>query len=282
MATRRKRPVPRQGRAGAIRPARATELRARKLLLELIRQANIDLMAIVDLVAHGEIGQAQALAALEQRIAKWKSVLPAAAIAAEWVETASKYSRDRLQERIAVALGVGMTHIFDDQTVREAAEIAAKGAIAKITSVKNEYLDEVYAAVLQNYRQIPFKGGMSLTQVIQKLTGVSFKKARFIARHQNSVITSGVNRARQIAVGIEEYFWETALDEKVVGNPNGKYPKGNDAHGDHWSRDWRNNGNKAYRWDEPFHDGFPGEPPNDRCVARPKIVRDKLTDRVLI
>lgn len=282
MAKRRSNPLAKIRRAGAIRPPKAAEMEARKRLQGLMALIQTDVVTATELATHWDAGPLQVATALRAVLNKWQGVRSVEQIAREWVGTTDRYARDRLQDRIATAYGVDQVRVFDDQTVRDAAELAVQETTNKITSISGDYIGSVARAVLQNYQQIPFPEGRSLIQEIEHQTGVSFTKAKQLARHQTSVITSAVNQARQTSVGIEEYYWESADDERVVGKPGGKYPSGNRVHGDHWDRDWRNNGGKAYRWDKQFHDGPPGRAPGCRCVARPKIDLDKLTDRVLI
>lgn len=79
------------------------------------------------------------------------------------------------------------------------------------------------------------------------------------------------------------FFWKTRQDNRVVGNPSGKYPKStaNKMHGDHYER-----ANKFYFYKDTwalkqqlidtkhkdfayaeFEDGLPGQPINCRCYA---------------
>lgn len=77
------------------------------------------------------------------------------------------------------------------------------------------------------------------------------------------------------------FFWKTRRDNRVVGNPSGKNPKGNEAHGDHYDREGKfyfykdnwavrqgliNKSSKDFHWAE-FEDGLPGQPINCRCYA---------------
>lgn len=89
------------------------------------------------------------------------------------------------------------------------------------------------------------------------------------------------------AIVAEEYqalgfFWRTRRDDRVVGNPTGKYPgRGNKKHEDHFHRQnkfyfyhntWAikkkliNTKTKNFKWAD-FEDGMPGQPINCRCHA---------------
>ena len=68
------------------------------------------------------------------------------------------------------------------------------------------------------------------------------------------------------AVGADKYIWHNMGDLRVVGNPSGLYPVGNEYHGDHWHRE-----GKVFLWSEPPSDGHPGTAYGCRCVALPLL-----------
>lgn len=77
------------------------------------------------------------------------------------------------------------------------------------------------------------------------------------------------------------FYWKTRRDDRVVGKPGGKNPKGNKKHEDHYHRQdkfyfFHNNWavekrlvdtkHKDFAWAD-FEDGMPGQPINCRCYA---------------
>ena len=77
------------------------------------------------------------------------------------------------------------------------------------------------------------------------------------------------------------FYWKTRRDNRVVGNPAGKYPLGNEKHNDHFHRQdkfyfyhntWAlekkliNTKNKDFKYAD-FQDGMPGQSINCRCYA---------------
>lgn len=97
--------------------------------------------------------------------------------------------------------------------------------------------------------------------------GKAFRRAGTIARDQVGTLNSKLTQARFGEAGITSYRWRTALDERVRGNPGGKYPK---ARPSHWHRE-----GKVFQIDDPpnadAYDGPPGTPPLCRCIAEPII-----------
>lgn len=98
-------------------------------------------------------------------------------------------------------------------------------------------------------------------------------RARVIARDQTGKLNGTLTENRQKSIGVSGYTWRNSQDERVRGNPSGKYP---DAPNDHWSRE-----GKKFLWDystgdipegyeeSPPPDGNPGEAINCRCFAEP-------------
>lgn len=93
---------------------------------------------------------------------------------------------------------------------------------------------------------------------IQSVSGVTSRRAKFIARDQVGSFNGELTKNRQTGLGIKKYKWSTSLDERVRGNPTGLYPK---AKPSHWDRE-----GKVFSWDDPPEDGHPGMPFNCRCV----------------
>jgi uncharacterized protein with gpF-like domain len=55
-----------------------------------------------------------------------------------------------------------------------------------------------------------------------KITGY---RARLIARDQIGKLNSYINERQSRGIGMEFYIWRTSQDERVRGNPTGKYPR---------------------------------------------------------
>ena len=91
----------------------------------------------------------------------------------------------------------------------------------------------------------------------------AYRRCEIIARDQIGKLNGGIVRARQVGLGIDRYIWRNVMDERVRGNPNGKYKK---AVPSHWARE-----GLVFDWKNPPADGNPGEPILCRCWAEPYI-----------
>jgi len=147
--------------------------------------------------------------------------------------------------------------------------------VALITKMRDE--------TLQDIRRITIEGLESGKRVRTiraeilngtKLQAGRFKKTRtraqLIARDQIGKLNSQLTENRQTALGIDDYTWRTALDERVRGNPAGLYPN---AVPSHYDRE-----GKTFSWNDPPAGGHPGEAIQCRCVAEPNI--EELADLI--
>lgn len=66
---------------------------------------------------------------------------------------------------------------------------------------------------------------------ILKANKMTYNRARLIARDQIGKLTAQLTEKRSTAIGLDTYVWRTAMDERVRGNPAGRYPT---AHPSHW------------------------------------------------
>lgn len=191
--------------------------------------------------------------------------------AANFVGQVSSSNKATIEKSVAAALSVDFATIVDGSDIGALLDMALGENVALIRSIPAQHFAEVGRAVLDNYRGVPLPNGKSLTARLQEIGGITKNRAKFIARDQTSKLTGDLNQARMDDNGIDEYYWRTARDERVVGTPGGLYPKGTRGHGNHYERE-----GKEFSWKSPPHDGHPGQAYNCRCYAEPKLNLDKL------
>jgi SPP1 gp7 family putative phage head morphogenesis protein len=187
------------------------------------------------------------------------------------VEITPKISRllreEEVKHRKAFVSALKSASAIDADAVLSAGDVAAQVRVAAeasaslIKGLTDDLAKRVASLVLDSAR----KGTRSATLAkdLQKQFKFSNKRAKLIARDQLASFNASLNKARQKQVGVKKYIWSTSMDERVRGNPSGKYPE---AKPSHWARE-----GKTYSWSKPPVDGHPGEPINCRCVARAVI-----------
>jgi SPP1 gp7 family putative phage head morphogenesis protein len=138
-------------------------------------------------------------------------------------------------------------------------ESFTKDNVALIKSLKDKKLTE-----LQLTLNSEFKKG-TLYSDIKELVQNKYKntewQAERIARDQIGKLNADLTEYRQKEIGVKKYTWRTSLDERVRGNPLGKFPK---AIPSHWDRE-----GKIFDWNTPPEEGHPGQAILCRCYAEP-------------
>lgn len=98
---------------------------------------------------------------------------------------------------------------------------------------------------------------------IESRFDVSRARARFIARDQTAKLNGELTQRRQSAVGVTHYIWRDSRDERVRGNPGGKYPNAKPSH-------WARNGER-FAWADAPEGGHPGRDFGCRCTSEPDL-----------
>jgi SPP1 gp7 family putative phage head morphogenesis protein len=159
---------------------------------------------------------------------------------------------ERLKNEIrrSVGINIGST-MLDNSQINPALANAVKENINLITSIPEQYMDRVEKSIVEAV--VKGKRHEELAEIFYELGQSTFRRAQLIARDQITKMFSDFNRIRQTSVGIEEYVWSTAKDERV-----------RETHAE--------NEGKTFRWDNPDEEtGHPGTEINCRCIALPLI-----------
>lgn len=263
-SARRRRPGRVRGTGGSSRIVAAVVAE----LVRLLQPMQSDTEAMIPVLVENS-GVIAAVAALERQKETWRRVLGPSltGLAGRWIRMTSERDRLNLQKSLAKALGVPVIAIFDEPAVQNAVDLMGMEAVHLISSIPDMYHDKVLSAVMKSYQQQPLPEGRDLIAEIREIGKIELnERAKLIAVDQTNKMHCMVTQARQTSLGIEEYIWRTAEDQRVVGNPSGLYPKGSRLHMNHFERE-----GVKFRWDSPPPDGHPGWPIRCRCHAEPVI-----------
>ena len=108
-------------------------------------------------------------------------------------------------------------------------------------------LSENYISQVNQKTELAVMNGWSPRQLVNEIMKVNDNmkksKANLIARDQIGKLNGQTTQARMEAVGLDLYEWSTCGDERVRGDPSGKYPNGRPSH---YELD-----GKICRWDDP-------------------------------
>lgn len=192
----------------------------------------------------------------------------------------SEFNRRELNAFKKIAIGEAFAE--DEPWLKNVLETWSREQVTLITKATQDMLDTVARRIRDGV-----KVGKSAKEVAAlinaDLPGISYRRARIIARDQTAKLNSSLTQGRMTNAGMETYIWDTAQDERVRGDPSGLYPKALPSH-------FVMQG-KICRWDDPtvwlengewvkrpgdapyFH---PGMAIMCRCVALPNW--DELED----
>lgn len=259
-----------------IRAEKGAEMEYRRTLFRLNRFMKIATVGISAMVSQGvdpDLVARQITADLEEANRQFNEA--SERIAMNFTGRISADNKAKLERSIQIAMGVDVATILDTPAVRKQINTALAENVGLIRSIPAEHFKKVEQAVFANFRGDKFKEG-SLVNRLKKIGSITDRRAKLIARDQSAKFVTKLNAIRQEDAGIEGYIWRTQLDERVVGNPSGLYPKGSRAHLKHWQRE-----GKMFKWNEPPPDGHPGQAINCRCFAEPVINIEKVKENAI-
>jgi SPP1 gp7 family putative phage head morphogenesis protein len=174
------------------------------------------------------------------------------------------HNRTQLLRQVRATLGVDV--LLSDQKLAGVMEGFVAENVALIRAVPEEVAARIERTVTRGVSS--GKLWRDVAADVEKDFKVGRTRAHLIARDQVGKFYSQVNETRQRDLGVDEYIWRTVNDERVRGDPGGKYP---DAEFSHHERE-----GQRFKWSEPPPDGHPGEPILCRCYAEP--VFDRLLE----
>jgi SPP1 gp7 family putative phage head morphogenesis protein len=148
--------------------------------------------------------------------------------------------------------------IRGQNAVQQAFDDAVDTNIGLISSIPEQYYDRVQEVLFDHVASAERWESLSdkLRDGIDQVNDLVDYRVDLIARDQSSKIASAFNEARSAAVGISQYTWQTAGDERV-----------RETHAA--------NDGQVFSFDEgaPIDDGMgnPGDDINCRCAALPYV-----------
>lgn len=139
-------------------------------------------------------------------------------------------------------IAVGEAFQEDEPWVKSILDTWAREQVSLITKASQDMRDAVARRVRDGVKKGQTGREIEKT-VMQEMPGISFRRARVIARDQASKLNASLTQGRMADAGLSTYIWDTAQDERVRGNPGGRYSNALPSH-------WEMQG-KVCRWDDP-------------------------------
>jgi SPP1 gp7 family putative phage head morphogenesis protein len=171
-------------------------------------------------------------------------------IALEQALRINGYNKEQFFKTVESAISVNP--LMNEPYIQEQLKAFQKNNTNLITKFTQEQKDRLNNELYQSLSS--GRGAKEIARDIQDIEGIGKRRAILIARDQTNKFNGQLTQLRQTEMGVEEYRWVTAHDERV--RPS------------HKARD-----GKVYRWDSS--DIKPGEEIRCRCIAQP-IISDSL------
>lgn len=188
------------------------------------------------------------------------------ALAREFARRTETHQRIQLQRQTRAALGADV--FTSDRRIPGLVNGFVVENAQLITSIPEKLMLDIADMTARAVAQgVPWP---KLAGEISARFGMARDRARLIARDQVGKLYGQINAERQKELGVKRFIWRTVRDERVRGDPDGKYPR---AEPSHFHRE-----GKTYSYDDPPDGELPGEPINCRCYAEP--VFDDVMDEL--
>lgn len=160
-------------------------------------------------------------------------------VSESFVNNSNQVNKQRFYKSIESAVGVNLQSIVQNEDLEDILVATTRENVALIRSIPEEYFKKIETIVFTGTTQ--GNTATSMIQQIQKTGKTTTNRAKLIARDQSSKLNSALTQQRSQNLGVEEYVWRTAGDERV-----------RESH--------RSKNGKVFRWDDPPKDtGHPGQ-----------------------
>lgn len=242
---------------------RSTEYELRRIILRVLEAGAEFRPALIDAAVTAQIGLTRDDDRLAATFSAFRSVMSrlvssAKSLISQLLGVEAIRHDKKWVEQVNAAVGVDLQAIVTSQPLAADIDLATERNISLIKGLTDEVAKRVETAIIDMI--VEGRTTKDIAAAIDAAFGFGRKRAAFIARDQAAKFSGNLNRIRQQEAGITTFIWWTVQDERVRGNPAGRYPN---ARPSHWDRH-----DKRYRWDSPPADGAPGDPVNCRCIAR--------------
>ena len=161
------------------------------------------------------------------------------------------YHRRRLIQTFKAALGVDIRPVLSDIAIEPLMAAWRRENIRLIRTIPERFHESLRRRVTETFADRPFDQS-ALSKVLNREYRSTGYNLRRLTRDQTSKAIGQLTHARQTQLGITEYLWRTAQDERVRET--------------HATLD-----GTTHRWDTPPGVGHPGQDIQCRCVAIPVL-----------
>lgn len=177
---------------------------------------------------------------------------------------ADNYNQKRFYQNVNNTIGIDLEQVLKTDGLNSFINAKTLQSTDELEKLKS---DTIVAYKTNVLRRMSAGDDLSdLYQEVKKQTGMRLKRSDLIARNELKSFNSELAKKRAQNNGIKKAIWRTAKDERVRGNPSGKYPN---APCKHWFWDGQEyEVGKGIKCEADGNWYEPGEAINCRCVAK--------------
>lgn len=190
------------------------------------------------------------------------SIVPGAQLAYDMAQKVFFFNNKKFTGPISEKIGVAIP--LPEGKTTELMQSWIMANEMEVERLQKNHLDRMLAIVQRGW-----ESGLSyqaITDQLVKQTGVARNYAKFVARDQIGNLNGSLTKERNEQLGVEKFKWRTMEDERVRGDPSGRYPGARPSH-------YKFNG-KVYDWKDGTgvsRAKFPGSDYQCRCYAESVI-----------
>lgn len=132
-------------------------------------------------------------------------------LAGSAAEETADFNKEEMTRQMRAAVGVDI--FLADPGLRRTVAAFVEANVALIKTIPAQLFDKVERVI-----NAAFRRGQRSEQIAPRIShqfGVSYRRARFIARDQIAKINGQLTEQRQTELGLDEYIWRTSRDERV-------------------------------------------------------------------
>jgi uncharacterized protein with gpF-like domain len=136
---------------------------------------------------------------------------------------------NKKQWAIERKISLGMVYDPSEPWMQEALTEWTDTNLRLVKSLSGEYLTRMETLALEAL-QTGKRSEALLVDILKLNQNLTVSRARLIAQDQLSKLVSTIQEKRSVAMGMDTYEWVTSGDERVRGNPAGRYPTARPSH----------------------------------------------------
>lgn len=255
-------------------PSKRAEVYYREALADFIRTmvnritTALSKKNLVDAVAISDDDYIDSLIEVLASIAGERIEEKATLLATRFVNKVHYQNKIQFTRNFKNAFDVDLSSIIEKEVLGDTLSIAIQQNVDLITSIKNDFINDIGSNVFTNYKK-GFRHG-ELINEIRERGNVSYSRAKLIARDQTAKINSDFEEERSTKLGFDEYTWQGTGDERerhshfVLNNMLCKYSDPT-VYSDDDGKTWKK------RKSIGGYIGKPGEDFQCRCLKKSRI-----------